>query len=283
MLDRNKFEIHAVTTREISADDSRSCWHTVDLHSPRHRAEIISRIRPEILVHLAWYTEHGQYWSSPLNLQWVETSSAMLRDFSDAGGRRAVFLGTCAEYDWNYGFCTEDLTPRRPASLYGVAKNALFEMAQKFAETKDFEFVWGRVFFPYGPGEAQSRFVSSIITAIRDGRDAHCSHGEQMRDFVYVKDLAGAIAALISNNVRGAVNLGSGIPVKLKELALRIGDMMQNPGKIRLGAIPAQENDPPLVLADISRLKSTASWHPEYSMEAGLRETIDYWLNMAEA
>ena len=60
-----------------------------------------SVIRPEVLIHLAWYAEHGKYWTSPENVRWVEASLALLRGFAAAGGRRVVMAGTCAEYEWS--------------------------------------------------------------------------------------------------------------------------------------------------------------------------------------
>ena len=41
------------------------------------------------------------------------------------GGKRVVMAGTCAEYDWRYGYCSENITPLVPSSLYGTCKSAL--------------------------------------------------------------------------------------------------------------------------------------------------------------
>ena len=97
VLPRLKGEVHAVTTRPPPAGDSVR-WHRADLLSS---AEIVAEVRPEVLVHLAWYVEPGRYWTAPENIQWVEASLALLRAFAGAGGRRAVVAGTSAEYDWH--------------------------------------------------------------------------------------------------------------------------------------------------------------------------------------
>ena len=70
----------------------------------------------------AWNVTPGQYWTSPENHAWRTATAALARAFYDAGGRRFVGAGTCAEYDWSGGLCDELTTPLEPATLYGEAK-----------------------------------------------------------------------------------------------------------------------------------------------------------------
>ena len=64
---------------------------------------LISNANASHLIHLAWYAEHGSYWTSSLNLRWVESTIKLAEAFCLAGGQHIVAAGTCAEYDWNYG------------------------------------------------------------------------------------------------------------------------------------------------------------------------------------
>ena len=80
---------------------------------------------PTHLLHLAWYAEHGPFWTSTENLRWAAATIALVQAFAERGGRRAVLAGTCAEYRWGEpGPCVEGVTPLEPATLYGTAKHA---------------------------------------------------------------------------------------------------------------------------------------------------------------
>ena len=56
--------------------------------------DFVGELEPEVLIHLAWYAKHGEFWSSLENVAWVEATLALMRTFLAAGGRRAVLVGT---------------------------------------------------------------------------------------------------------------------------------------------------------------------------------------------
>ena len=116
-------EVHAADLPGSPSLDAVS--HPVDLLDEPMVDELIPRVEPTHLVHLAWYAEHGKFWNSPLNLDWLKASEKLFRSFAAHGGKRAVFAGTCAEYDWSNSRLSEDATPSNPATLYGTCKNNL--------------------------------------------------------------------------------------------------------------------------------------------------------------
>lgn len=274
-LRRANEEIHAVTSRS-KPDDPTIHWHQADLLAPQQVRQLLSDVRPTHLLHLAWYVEHGKYWTSPENFRWVQASLELLRTFTDCGGQRVVMAGTCAEYDWQYGFCSELVTPTQPASTYGRCKHALQSLLMAYAESASLSAAWGRIFFSFGPREPATRLVSSVIRALLRNQPAPCSHGNQLRDFLYVQDLADAFVALLMSTVTGPVNLGSGIPIALREVVSEIGQQIGSPDLIQFGAYPAPD-DPPLLVADVRRLRTSVGWSPQYNLSTGIAETIDWW------
>jgi nucleoside-diphosphate-sugar epimerase len=136
---------------------------------------------------------------------------------------------------------------------------------------------WGRIFFLYGPCEHPDRLVASVIRSLLAGEPARCSHGNQIRDFLFAADVAGALVALLESDVTGPINVASGQPVALKEIVNHIGGLIGRPELIRLGAIPAAPTDTRLVVADTTRLADALAWRPAYNLEAGLTKTIDWW------
>jgi nucleoside-diphosphate-sugar epimerase len=273
LADLGAYEVHAVSSRQ-RAEAAGVAWHTADLLEPDEVERIIDRVRPSHLLHLAWYTEHGKYWSDPENLQWVRGTLDLVQRFGEGGGRRAVMAGTCAEYDWRYGYCREQITPLVPASLYGVCKNAARSVVERYCQDTGISWAWGRVFFAYGPHEPAGRLVPSVIAALSRREPARCSHGRQLRDFLHVRDVAAAFVALLDSDVQGAVNIASGQPVAVRDVARRIAAAMESDDLLQLGALQARVDEPPLLVADVGRLTNEVGWEPTLNLDAGLRHTI---------
>ena len=279
-LARAGHELHAVTTRDHVASEEPVTWHRADL---LQAVDVVAELEPELLVHLAWYVEPGRFWTSPLNVRWVEASLAALRAFADAGGRRAVIAGTSAEYDWRAADdrCHEERTPLRPATLYGAAKHALHSVAARYGEQAGFELAWGRIFFVYGPGEPDGRLVPSVGRGLLAGEPVPTTRGDQVRDFMHVEDVAAAFAALADSSVTGAVNVASGEPVAVREVVDGLADAAGRPDLPQPGALPDREGDPPRLVADATRLREEVGFRPRIGLAEGLRGSLE-WLRSSE-
>lgn len=274
------FEVHGVSSKKQKMDIPGVYWHQADLLDPRQVSGLLARVRPSHLLHLAWYTMPGLYWNSVENIRWVQASLDLLQAFSRYGGRRIVVAGTCAEYDWRYGYLSENVTPILPETLYGICKNAFEKILNSFAEQTKLSTAWGRIFFLYGPSDHRTKLVSSVTLALLQGRPARCSHGNQIRDYLYVQDVAEAFLALLKSDVQGPVNIASGYPVSLKEIVYKIAEKLDRKDLVRLGALPAPPDEPDLLVGNVNRLSNEVGWRPKYDLSHGLDETIDWWRHL---
>jgi len=272
-------EVHALSSREAPADPASGVrWHRGDLLAPEGAAPVIEAVRPDVLLHLAWYVEHGSFWDSPENLRWVEASSRLLRAFADGGGTRAVLAGTCAEYDWSIaGRCVENSTPTNPHTLYGAAKHALHVLAAAYARQAGVGLAWGRLFFLLGPGEHPNRLVPSVARDLLAGRRAAVGSGSNVRDFLAVADAGDAFAALVDSEITGPVNIGSGDPVVTRDLILAVGEAAGRPDLIDFGARPEREDEPCELVASVRRLREELAWSPRMDFRAAVRAAVDAW------
>ena len=252
-------------------------WHQTDLLDAEQVAKLVASLKPTHLLHFAWFVAPGKFWTSPENLRWVQASVELLNAFASNGGKRVVVAGSCTEYDWTYGYCSEERTPLMPSTLYGSCKHALQIMLGAFARQTGISAAWGRIFFLYGPHEHPARLVASVIRSLLKDEPARCSPGDQIRDFLHVRDVADAFVALLEAVVTGPVNIGSGQPVAVKEIVHKIADRLGRPGLAHLGALPAAPNEPPLVVADVRRLSEEVGWTPRYGLDDGLEQTICWW------
>jgi nucleoside-diphosphate-sugar epimerase len=278
-LSRDGAELHALSTRPSSPALPGVCWHRIDLFDSVAVDALMQELAPERLVHLAWYTEHGRYWRAPENVTWVERSLELLRAFVRYGGRRLVMLGTCAEYDWSTAIAplVESSSPLVPATLYGAAKDALRRVAEAYAAQEGVELAWGRLFFLYGPHEAPERLVPSVTRALLLGDPVAVSSGQQVRDFMHVEDVAGAVSALLESNVVGPVNVASGVGATVGDVIEEIVRLIGRPDLVRRGALLDRPGDPPLLLADVTRLRDEVGFRPRWELADGLAATVQWW------
>jgi nucleoside-diphosphate-sugar epimerase len=278
-------EVHALSTRSGRQELHGVRWHLLDLYDGAAVEQLLRELAPERLVHLAWCTEHGRFWNAPENVVWVERSLHLLRAFVRGGGRRVVMLGTCAEYDWSSatGPLLEGSSAAAPATFYGVAKDGLRRVASVYAEQEGVELAWGRLFFLYGPREAPERVVPAVIRSLLEGRPVATSGGEQIRDFMHVEDVAAAVVALLDSSVVGAVNIGSGIGVTVAEVVDRIAQSIGRPELVDRGALADRPDEPPLLIADIARLRDEVGFRPRWALADGLAGTVRWWRERAGA
>ena len=271
------FEVHAISRRPQPSREGVE-WRQADLLSAESRRAVIERVRPSHLLHFAWFAEHGRYWSAPENASWADATNALLREFADVGGRRAVLAGTCAEYDWAAGpVLSEADTPLRPATVYGREKDRARRSAEAAAARHGLSLAWGRIFFVFGPGEDPRRLTASVAQALLEGRPAECTAGEQRRDFMHTRDLGNAFAALLASGVTGPVNVASGRTVSVADLVHALARAAGRIDLVRLGARERSPGDPDAIEADVGRLRDEVGWQPELDLETAAKETIDWW------
>jgi nucleoside-diphosphate-sugar epimerase len=222
-------------------------------------------------VHLAWYVEPGKYLESPQNKRWVETSVRFARIIQDAGCRRFIAAGTCFEYATSDEPLRES-SPTGPRTLYARSKLELFNALQSL----DMETAWVRFFYQYGPYEDPRRLVPIVINALLRGQEAKLVPGDRRRDFLHIKDVANAVAVVVQSNLTGAVNIGSGASTTVAEICMKIGELINRPELIKLGALPYPSTEPMHIVADNMKLRS-AGWKPRLNLGEGLCQTIDWW------
>jgi nucleoside-diphosphate-sugar epimerase len=272
-------EVHAVFyPLPIASEKHRNLiWHKCNLLDSKKQSELMKKIRPDYLLHLAWYTIPGSYWDSTENIRWLQASLGLILNFFQNKGKRAVAAGSCAEYDWNFGHCHEEKTPLRPSTLYGICKKNLYETIEYFSRQRKFSFAWGRIFSTYGPYEHTKRLIPSLIISLLKRKPFACTHGRQIRDFLYVQDVAEAFVALLDSKIDGPVNIASGRSIALKTLINYIARQLGHPELISFGKIIASPEEPLSLTAELTRITEEVGWKPKHGLEEGLALTINWW------
>ena len=203
-------------------------------------------------IHAAWYAEPGKYLYSPKNSDCLAGTLRFAEGAARARLRRFVGIGTCFEYDLSAGRLGID-TPLKPSTPYARAKAEAFEKLSAMLRGRGVAFAWCRLFYLYGDGEDPRRLVSYLRAKLRAGEPAELSSGTQVRDFLDVREAAEMIVDAALGAVEGPVNICSGRPVTVRELAERVADEFGRRDLLRFGARDDNPVDPPCVIGVRSR------------------------------
>lgn len=271
------FEVFAISRNRLPQEKG-IIWKKLDLAKNEEVASFIHQVKPEYLLHLAWYTKHGSYWNASENFDSVSQSLQLLKIFAESGGKRVVMAGSCAEYDWKNKVCKEEEGTLESQALYGCCKSALHQMAQKFAHLHKLSFAWARIFFLFGPYEQKERLIPSIISAFLQKTPFICKQGELSRDFLHVEDVAKAFVALLDSPIEGAVNIASGKNWKIQQIVQMIAEKMGTEELVLFGE-DKSTNLPLEMIAQADRLKQEVKWEPSLELSEALDRTIAWWKN----
>jgi UDP-glucose 4-epimerase len=196
---------------------------------------------------------------------------------------RIVFLSSRLVYGVTDGLPVDEDHPVRPTSFYGVHKLTVEHYHRLFWEHDGLPFTVLRVTNPYGPYQLPhgrhhgivNRFVMDALA----GRTLRLfGGGRQLRDYVYVTDVAAAIlrAGTDERAVGETFNVGSGTAVSLGEVARCIVDTA---GSGRIEDVPWPEDDRKVETGDFRcdprRIETLLGWKAEISLEEGLRRTVE--------
>jgi dTDP-6-deoxy-L-talose 4-dehydrogenase (NAD+) len=232
----------------------------------------IGPFAPEVCVHTAWITTPGVYLESPENEKFRDASADFLRRIRACGTNHIVGLGTCVEYQITDQPLSEELTPLEPTTTYARCKNELRLRLEAEAAAEGFGFCWGRVFYPYGPGEHPSRLCSSILQKLSAAETITLRTPASTKDYIFIEDLAAALLTVVEKRFRGTINLGTGQGVSVGEIARRLGALLGRAQLVQEAVVPAA--DPfPFVVADAGKLKSLG-WSQAVSLEDGLSRLV---------
>jgi dTDP-6-deoxy-L-talose 4-dehydrogenase (NAD+) len=201
----------------------------------------------DTVVHLAWYAEPGKYLMSSKNMDCLKGSLNLARGAATAKVKRFVGVGTCFEYDLSSGKLSVD-TPLKPLTLYAGAKAAVYMALSQYFPLEEVAFAWCRLFYLYGDGEDERRLVPYLRSRLAAGEPAELTSGNQIRDFLDVKDAGKQIADVVLGAGQGPVNICSGLPITIRQLAEQVADEYGRRDLLLFGARPDNLVDPPCVV-----------------------------------
>jgi len=213
-----------------------------------------------------------------------------LCEWSLATGTRFVYASSAATYgDGSLGYSDDDETTRQlaPLNMYGYSKH-MFDLWA--LEQGLFDRITGLKYFNvYGPYEDHKDNMRSLVQKayyqVRDhgylnlfkSHDPNYADGEQMRDFIYVKDAVDVTLFFALESPQGGLfNCGTGIARTWVDLAHALFNAMQRPPDIRFIDMPEELRGKYqyYTCSAVEKLRQTTYSHPFTSLEEGVKDYV---------
>jgi nucleoside-diphosphate-sugar epimerase len=181
--------------------------HVVDILNCQETKTLIKKIKPQVLIHLAWDVTHDEFWFSSKNSIYADATVNLFNVFLEQGGEKIISTGTCAEYPTSENSVSENIVfDESILTPYGRSKKKVSKWLQK----TNCDFTWLRIFGIYGDGEDSRRLFPSMIRAIQSNQEFIIKNSNIFCDYVYVDDVANFIVDCLCNKTLGVVNIGTG-------------------------------------------------------------------------
>ncbi|MCM1028088.1 MAG: GDP-mannose 4,6-dehydratase [Pseudoflavonifractor sp.] len=203
-----------------------------------------------------------------------------------AGTGRVIVTSTSEVYGTALSVPIAETHPRQPQSPYSATKIGADALALSFHAAFDLPVVIARPFNTYGPRQSARAIIPTIISQIASGsREIKVGDLSPTRDFNYVADTAaGFIAIAEAQGVEGQeINIATGTEISMKETLETIARLMEadvrwvtDPARLRPATSEVRR-----LCGDSGKLRALTGWAPAYTLEQGLKQTIDWFTQPA--
>jgi UDP-glucose 4-epimerase len=241
---------------------------------------VVESADPEIVFHLGAYTHVGKSWHRVDECVQTNVHGTvnLLQVLARSDYRRFVYTSTSEVYgDVAVPFSEDSVV--EPLSPYSVSKYAAERFCRMFHKGRGWPIVVVRPFSAYGPAQSPDRIIPEIIVKALRGERLALTEGRQTREFNYVEDLAdGFVRAATAPDVEGEVfNIGGGQEISMRDLAVTILDLMDNPITAEFGALANRPNEIWSMRADVGKATERLGLRPARPLRQGLEQTIAWY------
>ena len=252
---------------------------TVELN-PSVWGDFILSCRPDVLVLNHWQGVGNSERNDPVQMENFHFICKLAFAAREAGVKTVIGVGSQAELGPIDSLISE-LAPDNPTSLYGLAKMQTRQALQKCFNNSTVRFVWMRVFSTYGPLDRGSWLIPNIADALLSGSPAKMTKGEQQWSYLHAYDLATAFLTAVENyQLDGIVNVGNPQTISIKEVGLKIGQILDKVELIEIGALDYRA-DQVMKLQPLCETLTNFGWKPQIAFDDGLKQTLQ-WLQGKE-
>lgn len=270
-----------LATGRLSNLNPKARFYQIDIRSPEME-QVFQTERPEVVDHHAAQMDVRRSVADPIYDADINILGGlnMLNLSVKYGVRKFIHISSGgAVYGEPVYLPCDEKHPVQPLCPYGATKYMLELYLYMYKETYGLDYSVLRYPNVYGPrqdpnGEAG---VVAIFTGqmLRNAPVTINGTGEQVRDYVYVKDCARANLLLLEKGSGRVYNLGFGIGTTVNQIFEGLRNITEYPLEPKHG--PAKAGETFRIYLDASRAREELGWEPQVPLEEGLRHTVEYF------
>lgn len=202
----------------------------------------------------------------------------------DKGVKRIVHTSTSEVYGTALYVPIDEKHPKQPQSPYSASKIGADAMALSYFNAFDAPVVVARPFNTYGPRQSARAIIPTIISQVASGiKEIKLGDLRPTRDLNFVKDTCIGLYSLgFTDGIEGeTINIGSNFEVTMKDVFDTIVSVMGSDAKVVTdeARIRPGKSEVFRLWCDNSKIMELTDFRPQYNLESGLRETIEWFQN----
>jgi nucleoside-diphosphate-sugar epimerase len=236
----------------------------------------------DYIVNLSGYVDHSK--NQSITKTHYQGCKNLVNNFKQKRPKKFIQIGSSIEYGKQESPQKEILLKKiDTSSFYGNAKLASTFFLLSLFKKESYPISIIRPYLVYGPNQDNNRVIPFVINNSLEGNIFNCSPGNQFRDFLYIDDFVKAVYRSLKStkNSGEVINIGSGKPVKIKSLILKIKNLVGK-GKPKFCKIQIRSDEPVKLYPDILKAKKLLNWKPKITLEQGLNRTINFYKKNAK-
>ena len=253
-------------------------FYEMDIVSPDFR-EVIAEVQPEVVFHQAAQMSVKVSTDDPLYDARVNVVGLVnvLEACATGGVRKIIFASSGATYGNPVYLPLDEAHPQQPESPYGITKMVAEHYLKYYALDRGLRFTalrYGNVYGPRQDSHGEAGVVAIFARQLLNGQvpTIHWD-GEQVRDYVYVTDVARANLASATAGDDRIFCIGTGVGTSVNYLYQKLCDALNV--AVQPNRAPRRPGDLRTAYFDTRRAEEELSWRPIVSLEDGLRATIE--------
>lgn len=203
----------------------------------------------------------------------------LLECMKKAGVEKIVFSSSACVYGNPKKLPLTENSPLAPANPYGACKVAVEALLSAYYKQYGFDVVILRYFNPYGPMEnhfTETHAIPKFIkAALAKKKIPLYWQGKQIRDFIFIEDLARAHINVFKLKGFNVFNIGTEKGVKINDIVNKLSDILGY--KLEIEDLGERAGDVPANFASSAKFKKATGWKPKYTLNMGLTKTVEWF------
>lgn len=279
------------TEREVLESDCAAV-ENLDILDMSQITELLNRVRPDYIVHLAAQSSVAVSWKNPgltidVNIKGSVNVLDAVRQLDYKP--RVLLIGSGEEYGHiREGECpiVED-NALRPGNIYAATKSCQNMIGKIYSDAYDMDIMMVRAFNHIGPNQAPLFVVADFckqVAQIEKGLKEpvmYVGNLSAKRDFTDVRDVVRAYGLLVQKGEKGQTyNVGTGNALAISEILERILALSTVSIEVKTDPARLRPVDVPIIEPDVTKIYKATGWKPEISIDTTLKETLEYWRSL---